>query len=184
VRTDPRQACWRTPSSPFQGEAKVSAMIDAIFAIKFVHVLAAGVMVGTWLCIALFMLLAHRSGNTAVVALTSQFVVRAELAFVAAAFALQPLSGFPLAWAIGLSPLNELWIVISLVFYAGLLACWLLALRIEIRIRDLTRQAALNAVPLPDVYWRLFRRWSLLALPILLGMITIYALMIWQPRYE
>lgn len=159
-------------------------MIDAIFAIKFVHLLAAGAMFGTWLCIALFMLLAHRSGNTAVVALTSQFVVAAEKNVMAAAMALQALSGFPLAWAIGLSPLNEFWIEISLALFAIVLTCWIAALRIEFRIRALSRQAALNAVLLPASYRQLFRIWCSLALPILCGMIAIYALMIWQPRLD
>jgi uncharacterized membrane protein len=158
-------------------------MIDAIFAIKFVHVLAAGVMLGTWLCAAVFMVLAHRSGNTAVVALTSQFVVTAEKLVVAGAFALQAVSGFPLAWAIGLTPLSELWIEVSLALFAVVVVCWIAAVRMEMRIRALSRQAALNAVPLPATYNRLFRLWSMLALPILLGMIAIYALMIWQPRW-
>ena len=102
-------------------------MIDAIFAIKFVHLLAAAVMFGTWLCLAIFLVLAHRSGNTSVVALTAQFVVGIEMTVMAAAFALQPISGFPLASAIGLSPLGEFWIVVSLVVYAVILACWLAA---------------------------------------------------------
>ena len=88
-------------------------MLDLIFTIKFVHVLAVALSFGTWLCLAIFMVLAHRSGNTSVVALTSQFVVKVELMVVAAALVLQPLSGFPLAFAIGLSPLREFWIVIS-----------------------------------------------------------------------
>ncbi len=159
-------------------------MIDAIFAIKFVHLLGAGVMLGTWLCAALFMVLGHRSGNTAVVALISQCVVTAQKLLVAGAFALQAVSGFPLAWAIGLSPLNELWIEVSLALFAVVVACWIAAVRTETRIRDLSRQAALNAVPLPAAYQRLFRLWSMLAPPILFGTIAIYALMIWQPRWE
>jgi uncharacterized membrane protein len=97
---------------------------------------------------------------------------------------LPPISGFPLAWAIGLSPLAELWIDISLAIYAGILACWIAVLRIEIRIRGLSRDAALNAVPLPDAYRRLFRTWCMLAGPILAGMMIVVALMIWQPRLD
>jgi uncharacterized membrane protein len=63
-------------------------------------------------------------------------------------------------------------------------ACWIAALRTEIRIRALSRQAALNAVPLPSAYKNLFRLWAMLAPPILFGMIAIYALMIWQPRWD
>jgi uncharacterized membrane protein len=159
-------------------------MIDAIFAIKFVHLLAAAVMLGTWLGLAIFLVRAHWSGNTSVVALTAQFVINVELTVVASAFALQPISGFALASAIGLSPLNEFWIVVSLVIYAVILGCWIAAVRIEMRIRGLTREAALNSVPLPPAYRRLFRMWCLLAVPILIGMVGVYALMVWQPRLD
>src|SRR5271170_4652582 len=150
-------------------------MLDVIFAVKFVHVLAAAAMFGVWLCVAVFMLLAHRSGNTAVVALTSQFVVSIEKMVMIAAIALLPVSGFPLASAIGLSPLDELWIDISLVLYAVIVVCWIAAFRIEIRIRGLAREAALDGARLPEAYRRLFRRWCLLAVPILAGMVIVVA---------
>ena len=159
-------------------------MIDIILAIKFVHVLAAAAMFGTWLGIAAFMLLAHRSGNPSVVALTSQFVVRIELFVMAAAMALLPISGFPLASVIGLSAPDEFWIVLSLVLYAIVVAGWLVALRIEIRIRNLARQAALGGTRLADAYPRLFRVWFALAFVILAGMIALFLLMIWQPRLD
>jgi uncharacterized membrane protein len=130
------------------------------------------------------MVLAHRSGNTSVVALTSQFVVKVELTVVAAAVALAPLSGFPLAFAIGLSPLREFWIVVSSVLYVVIVACWIAAVRVEMRIRGLTRDAALEGVPLAAAYWRLFRVWCALAGPILIFMLAIFAFMIWQPRLD
>jgi uncharacterized membrane protein len=159
-------------------------MLDLIFAFKFVHVLAAAAMFGAWLCIAVFMLLAHRSHNPSVVAVTSQFVVSVEKIVVAVAIALQPISGYPLGLAIGLSPLNEFWIDISLLFYAAMLACWLAAFRIEILIRRLSREAVLNAIPLSLDYRRLFRAWSALAVLILLAMAAVFALMIWQPHLD
>lgn len=159
-------------------------MIDVIFAIKFAHLLAAAVSLGTWSCVAMFMLLAHRSGNTAVVALISRFVVTAELVLVAPALVLQPLSGFPLAVAIGLSPFGEFWIDVSLVLFAGIVVCWLAVLRIEMRIRGLTREATLNSQPLSAGYRRLFRLWCVLAVPLLLGLAAVYALMVWQPRLD
>jgi uncharacterized membrane protein len=157
-------------------------MLDIILAIKFVHVLAAAAMFGTWLCIAMFVLLAHRSGNTSVVALTSRYVVTVELTVMAAAVVLQPLAGFPLAYAIGLSPLDEFWIVLSVTIYAVVAIAWLVAVITERRIRNLSRDAALETAPLPDAYRRLFRIWCALAVVILAGMIVLFALMIWQPR--
>jgi uncharacterized membrane protein len=157
-------------------------MIELIFAIKFVHLLAAAAMFGTWLAVAVFMQLAHRSRNTAVVALTSRFAVSVELIVMIAAIALQPISGFALASAIGVSPFDEFWIVLSLVLYGVVVAIWFVVLRIEIRIRNLTRQAALDAVPLSDAYRRLFRFYSVLVWPALAGMVVLFLLMVWQPR--
>jgi uncharacterized membrane protein len=159
-------------------------MIDTIFAIKFVHVLAAAAMFGTWLCLAVFMLLAHRSGNTSVVALTAQFVVTVEKAVMIPVIVLQPVSGFPLATAIGLQPLGEFWILVALVFYAAIVVCWFFAVRLEIRIRGLAREAALESQPLRQSYRRLFRTWCAFAAPLLIGMACVFALMIWQPRLD
>jgi uncharacterized membrane protein len=159
-------------------------MIDAILAIKFVHLLAAGAMFGTWLAIAAFMLFARLSGNPSVVALVAQFVVRLELYVMAAALALPPLSGFPLASAIGLSPADGFWIVLSLIIYVVVVAAWLVAVRIEMRMRKVARQAALGGAPLAETYPRLFRTWSALAVVILAGMIALFLVMVWQPRLD
>jgi uncharacterized membrane protein len=159
-------------------------MIDFILAIKFIHLLFAAAMFGTWLGIAGFMLLAYRSGNPSVVALVAQFAIRIELFVIAAALVLQPISGFPLAWAIGLTPLNEFWIDVSLVLYAAVVAIWLVSLRIEIRLRNLARQAALGRGTLADDYPRLFRIWFALAAFLLAAMVAIILLMVWQPRLD
>jgi uncharacterized membrane protein len=163
---------------------KDAAMFDLIFAFKFVHVLAAAAMFGTWLCLAMVMLRSHRSDNASVIAVTAQFVVDLEKMVMAPAIAIQPVSGFPLAWAIGLSPLNEFWIVASLVLLVLVFACWLAVFRIEARIRSLTRRSALDGVALPGDYRRLFRIWSGVAAVGLLAMTTIFALMVWQPRLD
>ena len=159
-------------------------MIDLILAIKFIHVLFAAAMFGTWLGIAGFMLLAYRSGNPSVVALVAQFAVRIELFVVAPALALQPISGFPLAWAIGLAPLNEFWIDVALVLYVAVVVVWLASLRIEIRLRNMARQAALSRGTLADDYPRLFRIWFALAAFLLAAMVAIILLMVWQPRLD
>ena len=157
-------------------------MLDVIFAIKLVHMIAMAVMFGTWLCIALFMLFAYRSRNTSVAALTALFVVRAELMLMVPAVALQPLAGFPLGVAIG-ARLDEYWIELSSAIYLAVVVAWLAGLISEMRIRKLTQAAALAGKPLPDSYRRLFRLWSLFSVAGLAGMIAIMALMIWQPHW-
>jgi uncharacterized membrane protein len=163
-------------------DAAVGHMLDLILIFKFGHVLAAAVMFGTWLAIVLFMQLAHRSGNLSVIALTARFVVDSELTVMIAAIALQPLSGFALAWAIGVSPLGEFWIVLSLVLYAVTVAGWIAALRVELAIRNLTQGAVLASASLPQAYAGRFRLYSMLAWPTLAVMVLLFLLMIWQPH--
>ncbi len=161
-----------------------AAMLDLIFAFKFFHVIAAATMFGVWLCLAIVMLRGYRSGNPSVIAVTTQFVIDIEKMVMAPAIAAQPISGFPLAWTIGLSPLNEFWIVVSLGLFVVAVACWLAAFRIETRVRRLSRQSALNATALPDGYRRMFHAWSALAAAGLLATAAIFALMVWQPRLD
>jgi uncharacterized membrane protein len=157
-------------------------MLDVIFAFKFVHMIAMAVMFGTWTCIGLFMLLAYRSGEAPLAALTARFVVRAELTLMIPAIVLQPLVGYRLAVAIG-DRLDEYWLEASVAIYAAVVAAWLGNLIIELRIRNVTQRAALSGKALPAIYRRLFFIWSAISVAGLAGMAAIMALMIWQPHW-
>ncbi len=157
-------------------------MLDTIYAIKFVHMIAIAVMFGTWLAIVLFMVFARRSKNTSVVAVTVLFAVRAEFMLMLPAVVLTPLAGYLLADAIG-AHLDEYWTEVSSAIYGAVVLAWLANLLIERRIRKVTQEAAVNGKPLPDSYRRLFRFWCVIALAGLSGMIAIMALMIWQPHW-
>ena len=110
-------------------------------------------------------------------------MVIADLVFTATAVVVQPITGFVLAWAIGLSPLDESWIVASLLLYVAVGLCWLPVVFIQIRIRNLAREAAVKAEPLPQRYYRLYRTWFWLGWPAFAGVLAIFALMIWQPHW-
>jgi len=157
-------------------------MIEVILVLKLVHVLGAAVLFGTGLGIAYFMLLAHRTGNASVIAYTARVVVMADFIFTATSVVVQPVSGWALARAIGLSPLEESWIVASLLLFVLVGLCWLPVVFIQIRIRDIAHAAALADAPLPDGYRRLFRIWFALGWPAFAGVVAIFALMIFQPR--
>ena len=154
-----------------------------IFFYKFIHVLGASVLFGTGLGIAFFMFMANRTGHAGVIAIVARFVVIADLIFTATAVVVQPISGVALAWAIGLSPLDEPWIVLSLLLYVVVGLCWLPVVFIQMRMRNLANDAAINSKPLPDTYRRLFRIWFWLGWPAFAGVIAIFALMVWQPRF-
>jgi len=157
--------------------------MEFIFILKFIHVLGASILFGTGLGIAFFMFMANRTGHAGVIAIVARFVVIADLIFTATAVAVQPISGVALAWAIGLSPLEESWIVVSLLLYVIVGLCWLPVVFIQIRMRNLANDAAINSKLLPDQYRRLFRVWFWLGWPAFAGVLCIFALMIWQPRW-
>jgi uncharacterized membrane protein len=156
--------------------------MELIFIFKFVHLIGASVLFGTGLGIAFFMFMANRTGHAGVIAITSRFVVVADFIFSATAVVVQPFSGFALASAIGLSPFEESWIVWSLVLYVLVGLCWLPVVFIQIRMRNLAQDAAVNSEPLPDEYRRLFRIWFWLGWPAFIGVLVIFVLMIWQPH--
>jgi uncharacterized membrane protein len=156
--------------------------MELIFIFKFVHLMGASVLFGTGLGIAFFMFMANRTGHAGVIAITSRFVVVADFIFTATAVVVQPLSGFALASAIGLSPFEESWIVWSLVLYVLVGLCWLPVVFIQIRMRNLAQDAAVNSEPVPDEYRRLFRIWFWLGWPAFIGVLVIFVLMIWQPH--
>jgi uncharacterized membrane protein len=158
-------------------------MIDLIFSLKIVHILGAAVLFGTGIGIAFFMLMAHRTRHPGVIAYTARIVFVANLIFIATAVVLQPVSGVALAYAIGLSPLNEFWIVVSVILYIVVGLCWLAAVYIQRRMRNLAHDAAVHETALPKAYHRLFRVWFLLGWPAFAGMVAIFVLMTWQPRW-
>ena len=156
--------------------------MELIFLWKFVHVLGACVLLGAGLGIAFFMFTANRTRHPGVIAVTTRIAVVANLTFTTTGMVVLPLSGWALARSIGLFPLEESWIVLSIFLYLFVLLCWLPVVFIEIRMRNLAREAAMTTKKLPDQYGHLFVIWFCLGWPALAAVVAIFALMVWQPR--
>jgi len=154
---------------------------DVLLLFKLIHILGAAVLFGTGLGIAFFMYMAHRTREPATIATTARVVVIADALFTASAVIVQPVTGAILAWLIGYSPW-ESWIVAALALYVFVGMCWLPVVGIQLRLRDLATEAVRAAAPLPAAYDRLFRIWFWLGWPAFLGVIAIFALMLWNPR--
>jgi uncharacterized membrane protein len=155
-------------------------MTEYLLLWKLIHILGATVLFGTGLGIAFFMVMAHRTRDPAVIAHTAGAVVVADALFTASAVIIQPVSGAFLASAIGYS-LWESWIAASLALYVLIGACWLPVVWIQEQMRNLARQAAEEGAALPERYHRLFRIWFVLGWPAFIGVMAIFALMIFKP---
>ena len=73
------------------------------FALKYLHLIGAAILLGTGAGIAFFMLMAHRTGEAVQIAAVARIVVVADFLFTATAVFAQPITGIALAWYVGYS---------------------------------------------------------------------------------
>jgi uncharacterized membrane protein len=150
------------------------------FLIKYLHVLGAIVILGTGSGIAFFMLMAHRSGDTAFIARTAATVVIADMLFTLTAVLLQPVSG-SLLMMLSSTSFTERWLLASFALYAVAGLFWVPVIFTQIEMRNLAQLAAEKGEPLPPRYFVLFRRWFLFGIPGFGSVMLILWLMIAKP---
>jgi uncharacterized membrane protein len=150
------------------------------FGLKFLHVIGAAVLLGTGAGIAFFMLLAHRTGNTATIAAVARIVVVADFVFTATAVVAQPITGVALAWHVGYS-LREGWIMLSIALYVITGMFWLPVVWMQMQMRNLAEAAEAAGRPPPQLYSQLFRLWFAFGFPAFAAVVGIFWLMIAKP---
>ncbi|MFN3889938.1 MAG: DUF2269 family protein [Beijerinckiaceae bacterium] len=151
------------------------------FALKFLHLIGACVLLGTGAGIAFFMLLAHLDGRPAVVAGVARIVVIADFVFTATAVVAQPITGYLLARVAGYS-MTEGWIVLSLLLYAVTGLFWLPVVWMQMQLRNIAVAAAAAGAPLPARYHRIFWIWFAFGFPAFAAVLGILWLMIARPQ--
>lgn len=148
--------------------------------LKTLHIVGATVLFGTGTGIAFFMMMAHRTRDTALIAHTARVVVLADTLFTASAVILQPITGAALAHWMGL-PLSTGWIGLSLILYLVAGAFWLPVVWIQVRLRRLAQDTIAAGTPLPSAYDRLFRIWFAFGFPAFAAVLGIMWLMVARP---
>lgn len=146
--------------------------------VKWLHILSSAVLFGTGIGSAFYLLLATLGRDARAVATVSRYVVITDGVFTATTAVFQPLSGFWLMHLAGGMPWSTPWIAWSLVLYAFAIACWIPVVWIQLRLRDLSAQAAGAGGPLPPAYWRFFRWWMGLGGVAFLAFLAIFHLMV------
>ena len=150
--------------------------------LKYLHVLGAIVILGTGIGIAFFMVMAHRSGDAGHIARTAATVVVADGLFTATAVILQPVSGALLLYETHV-PVAEGWVLASLALYGLAGAFWVPVVWMQVRIRDLAREAATSGQPLPARYHELYRLWFRFGFPGFGCVLAILWLMLAKPSF-
>ncbi|MBV9395295.1 MAG: DUF2269 domain-containing protein [Methylobacteriaceae bacterium] len=148
--------------------------------LRWLHVVGATVLLGAGVGIAFFMLMAHRTGNPLLIAHVASTVVIADFVFTATAVIAQPITGYFLARMEGWS-LNDGWLLLSISLYVLTGLFWLPVVFLQIRMRDLAREAARTDTTLATKYFELFWLWFLCGIPAFSAVMVIVWLMLAKP---
>ena len=148
--------------------------------IKWIHILSSTLLFGTGLGIAFFTWMAHRTGDAAHIARIARVTVIADSVFTAPAVVVQFATGAWMVETLG-APWSTFWIGGAVALFVFVGACWLPVVWLQVRARDLAREAAASGAPLPARYHRVMRTWFVLGIPAFLGVVAIFVLMVVKP---
>lgn len=132
--------------------------------LKAFHVLCAVMFLGAGCQSAYMKLRADRSGDPRVIAWYHRELVRSDWIFTLPASLGLLASGLAMAYVHGF-PLDTGWIAVGLGAYLVAGLCWIPAVLIQLRLRDLAARALAEDAPLPAEFARLTRIWTLLGIP-------------------
>jgi uncharacterized membrane protein len=147
---------------------------------KWLHVLSSTVLFGTGIGSAFYMLVASVHRDPKVAFFVVRWVVVADWAFTTTAVIAQPVTGLWLAHLAGF-PLTSTWLAASIGLYLLAGACWLPVVWMQVRMREMAREAAGAGTPLPDRYFRYFRVWVALGIPAFAALVAVFWLMVAKP---
>lgn len=145
--------------------------------IKYVHIISMVLLFGTGLGSAFYKWMADRSGNVAHIAVTNKHVVWADGWFTTPTMIVQPLSGFLMLHLSGVA-WSTPWVTASLILYTLAGLCWLPVVWLQIRMREISLQAASSHIALANDYYRYARYWLYLGIPAFAAMLLIVLLMV------
>ncbi len=147
--------------------------------LKLLHIFSAIILFGVGLGTVFYKIMADRSGNHAAIAVTSRHVVQADWWFTTPTVIVQPLTGILMAQRLAM-PLNDNWLLMTVVLYVLTGICWLPVVYLQIRLRDIAVDSLNKNQPLPYSYRYYSLIWMWLGVPAFFAMIAITTLMVFH----
>jgi uncharacterized membrane protein len=154
--------------------------MNEYFIAKWLHILSSTILFGTGIGSAFYMLVAGISREPRLVWFVARWVVVADWLFTTTAVILQPLTGFWLLHVMQI-PWDTGWIKWSIALYLLAGACWLPVVWIQMRMRDMAREAMEAGTALPPRYAGYFRSWVALGVPAFFSLVVVFYLMVAKP---
>lgn len=154
--------------------------MNTYFALKVIHVVSSTVLFGTGLGTAFFKWAVDRSRSVPAIRVVSEKVVWADWLFTTPAIIVQAVTGIALAKELGY-PVTHGWLLYAVILYGVAGLCWLPVVGLQIRMREMAREADGRAAPLSERYWRMARWWFWLGVPAFASVAIIFFLMVTKP---
>ncbi len=148
--------------------------------IKWIHIVSSTILFGTGIGSAFYMFMANRQKNVTYIYYTVRNVVIADFIFTTPAIIVQLITGLWLVNILGYD-LTDMWLFLGLILYFLVGICWLPVVWIQIKMRNMAKEALDKNQPLPKEYWHIDMWWIILgslAFPIVIG---IFYLMVAKP---
>lgn len=148
--------------------------------LKWIHIISSTILFGTGIGSAFYLFMANRRKDIAGICFATRHVVIADWVFTTPSIIIQLITGIALAHALGYS-LTEGWVLWALIMYCFAGACWLPVVWMQIRMRDMAKQALDTSSDLPALYWKMDRWWIILGSLAFPAIILVFYLMVYKP---
>jgi len=152
----------------------------------FLHIISAVVLFGMGAGSAFYKFMADRSKNLEVIVFINKVVVLFDILFTTPSAIAQPITGFLLLNRLNL-PLSTLWVAISIALFVISGLAWLIAVKLQIIMRDISIKALNSQEKLPKRYNKRYSKlvniWILLGVVSFITMGSIFVLMVFKPSF-
>jgi uncharacterized membrane protein len=159
-----------------------AAITNLYLWVKTAHIISATILLGMGFGSAFFKLQVDRSDDVNAIVFASKTVVRLDWLFTAPAVIVQLATGLVMV-QLGGYALTEAWLIWALGFFVLTGCCWIPAVYIQIRCRNLAIQAAQDGAPLPLEYKHLSRIWFWLGVVGFTSVWILVGLMVMKPAW-
>lgn len=148
--------------------------------LKYIHIISSTILFGTGIGSAFYMFMANRGRNVQSIYFAVKNVVIADWAFTTPSVIVQFVTGIALIEVVGYE-YTDFWVMwgIALYFFAGI--CWLPVVWMQIKMRDMAKQALGRGTDLPEEYWKMDRWWIILGSLAFPAIIVVFYLMVFKP---
>lgn len=145
----------------------------------FLHIISVILLLGVGAGSAFYKFMADRSDNIEVIVHTNKMVVLADWLFTTPSAILQPLTGVLLMNTLNLSIWIP-WLFISIVLYIFAGVLWLVAVYLQIRMKNMAVEAQKKEERLGKAYSTLVKYWIILGVFSFLAIIAVFVLMVFK----